>query len=82
MRTYYYGPSGIKTILNGSAGTIDYLNGIVTLVDFSPMNINNTNGILTINIIPDSTIVQSTKNKLLTIDQYDPSAVIVNIISK
>ena len=82
LRTYYYGPTGIKTILNGSAGTIDYLNGIVTLVDFSPTNINNTNGILKINIVPDSTIVQSTKNKLLTIDQYDSSAVIVNIISK
>jgi hypothetical protein len=82
LRTYYYSSNGVKTVLNGNAGTVDYLNGVVTLTNFKPTNINNTTGVLTINVIPDSTIIESTKNKLLTIDEDDPSSVIVNIISK
>lgn len=82
LRTYFYANNGIKTILNGEAGTVDYKNGVVSLIDFSPSAINNTNGVLTINVIPDSTIIESTKNKLLTLDKDDPSAVKVNILTK
>ena len=81
VRTYYYSTNGVKTIINGNAGTVDYLNGIITLNNFAPININNTTGVLSINIIPDSTIIKSTKNKLLTIDVDDPTSVSVNIIS-
>ena len=80
LRTFYYAANGIKTILNGEAGTIDYKNGIVSLTNFNPYAINNTSGVLTINAIPDSTIIESTKNKLLTLDKDDPASVTVNIL--
>lgn len=82
LRSYYYNFNGVKTIINGDVGTIDYLNGILVFNDFSPVNINNTTGILTVNVIPESTIIESTKNKLLTIDEYDPTSVTVNILNK
>ncbi len=82
LRAYYYNSSGIKTILNGNIGTIDYFLGKLDLANFSPFAINNNTGVLTFNIIPDSTIVESKKNKLLTLDGDDPSSVVVNIISK
>ena len=82
LRTYYYNNTGVKTILNGNAGTVDYQNGIITLNDFSPSNINSSSGVLTINVIPETTIIESRKNKLLTLDGDDPSSVSVNIISK
>lgn len=82
LRTYYYNNSGIKTILNGNAGTVDYQNGVITLYDFKPFEINNSSGILNINIIPETTIVESKKNKLLTLDKDDPSSVTVNILSR
>jgi Flp pilus assembly protein TadG len=68
-----------KTILNSSAGTIDYSTGKVTLTDFSPLNINNSLGQFTISVVPDSTIVSSTYNKIIALDQYDPEALSVTV---
>jgi hypothetical protein len=78
LRTYYY-LNNTKTILNSSAGTIDYSTGKVTLIDFSPLNINNSLGQFTISVVPDSTIVSSTYNKIIAVDQYDPEAISVTV---
>jgi len=78
LRTYYYF-NNTKTILNSNAGTIDYATGKVTLVDFSPLNINNELGQFTISVVPDSTIVSSTYNKIIALDQYDPEAINVTV---
>lgn len=82
LRTYYYNNSGIKTILNTNAGTVDYVNGIISLIDFGPEEINNSTGILNINVVPDSTIIYSVKDKLLTLDVDDPTAIVVNFLAK
>ena len=78
LRTYYY-LNSTKTILNANAGTIDYSKGVVTLTDFSPLNINNDLGQFTVSVVPDSTIVSSTYNKIIALDQYDPEAVTVTV---
>lgn len=78
LRTYYY-LNNTKTILDSNAGTIDYATGKVTLVDFSPLNINNELGQFTISVVPDSTIVSSTYNKIIALDQYDPEAINVTV---
>jgi hypothetical protein len=65
--------------LNSSAGTIDYVTGKVTLTDFSPLNVNNDLGQFTISVVPDSTIVSSTYNKIIAVDQYDPEAISVTV---
>jgi hypothetical protein len=78
LRTYYY-LNNTKTILNSSAGTIDYSTGKVTLTDFSPLNINNSLGQFTVSVVPDSTIVSSTYNKIIALDQYDPEALSVTV---
>jgi len=78
LRTYYY-LNNTKTILNSSAGTIDYATGKVTLTDFSPLNVNNELGQFTISVVPDSTIVSSTYNKIIALDQYDPEATSVTV---
>lgn len=78
LRTYYY-LNNTKTILNSNAGTIDYSTGKVTLTDFSPLNINNSLGQFTVSVVPDSTIVSSTYNKIIALDQYDPEALSVTV---
>ena len=78
LRTYYY-LNNTKTILNSNAGTIDYSTGKVTLTDFSPLNVNNELGQFTISVVPDSTIVSSTYNKIIALDQYDPEALSVTV---
>lgn len=79
LRTFYYNSDNVKTILNDNAGTIDYTNGIITLEAFDPVNVDNALGQLTISVQPQSTIVTSSLNKILTIDPFDPNAILVTV---
>ena len=82
LRTYYNNTQFVKTVLNTNAGTVDYVNGIVTLNSLSPVQVDNDLGQLTITANPTTTIISSTYNRIITIDPYDPNAIIVNVIAK
>jgi hypothetical protein len=81
LRTYYYN-NGVKTILNPDAGTVDYINGIVTLTSFNPSEINNTQGVLSIQAVPTSTILYSNRDKILTLDNTDSGAINITLTAK
>lgn len=81
LRSFYY-LNGNKIILNSNFGTVDYLNGIVTLNNFSPEKINNPLEVLSVIVVPDTTLITSNRNKIITIDPYDYTAVKVNLSSK
>jgi hypothetical protein len=72
----------VKTVFNSNIGIVDYVNGTITLTSFSPYNIDNSLGQLTITANPVTTIISSTYNRIITIDPNDPSAVIVNLSLK
>jgi hypothetical protein len=78
LETFYY-KNLVPQTINSDAGTIDYPGGIVTLKDFSASSVNNEFGYLKISAIPSSTILTSEYNRLLTIDEYDPTSVEVNL---
>jgi hypothetical protein len=78
LRTYYY-QNNTKTILNSEAGTIDYAKGKVTLSDFAPIAIDNDLGQFIITVVPDSTIVSSTYNKIVTLDEFDPDSITLTV---
>ncbi len=78
IRSYYY-LNNVKTIFDPNAGTINYLTGRVTLIDFAPLEINNPLGQFTISVVPDSTIVSSTFNKIIAVDEFDPEATTVTV---
>jgi CBS domain-containing protein len=80
LRTYYY-LNNVKQVLNNDAGTINYQSGLVTLTDFAPIEINNDLGQFIISVVPDSTIVSSTYNRIVALDQFDPDAITVTVSS-
>ena len=82
LRTYYNNSSFAKTVLNANVGTIDYVNGIVTLTNFNPLEVNNALGQFTISANPTTTIISSTFNRIVTIDPFDPNSIIVNVTAK
>ena len=81
LRTYYF-ENNVKRILNINAGTVNYDTGIVTLTDFSPLQINNPLGILSIQAVPTTTIISSQKDKIITLDNTDPNSISVSISAK
>lgn len=78
IRSYYY-LNNVKVILNSNAGTIDYTTGKVVLEDFAPLAINNELGQFTVSVTPESTIVSSTFNKIITIDEFDPESATITV---
>jgi hypothetical protein len=79
LRTYYYSTSNLKVILNSNAGTVDYDRGLVTLTNFAPIDVNDPLGQFTLSVVPDSTILSSTFNKIVSLDEFDPRSINVNV---
>ena len=82
LRTFYYNQKGIKVILQSDVGTIDYNSGIVYISNFIPYQINNKLGIMSVTVDPESSIFYSTKNKIITLDIMDDSAIVINVQEK
>jgi hypothetical protein len=82
LRTYYNNTQQVKTILNTNIGTIDYNLGVVTLNSIRPLDIDNDLGQLTVSAQPETTIISSSYNRVITVDEFDPGAIIVNVIAK
>jgi len=82
LRSYYNNTSQVKTVFISNIGTIDYTAGVITLNAFSPIDVDSPLGQLTVTAKPTTSIISSTYNRIITIDPYDPTAVIVNVIAK
>lgn len=83
LRTYYNNANtNVKTILNTNIGTVDYQNGIITLNNFNPYQVDSDLGQLAISVTPTTDIVSSTFDRIITIDQFDPTAITVNVTAK
>ena len=81
LRSYYLFNNS-KVILNTNFGTVDYLNGVVTLLDFEPYQINNPLQVLSINVVPETSLISSGKNKIITMDLQDSTAIQINMRQK
>jgi hypothetical protein len=86
LRTYYY-VNGVKNILTSysdtsNAGSVDFANGVVTLNNFNPVSLNNTDGILRVTAYSANRIVSSSYDKIITLDSNDASAITVNVTTK
>jgi hypothetical protein len=82
IKSYYYNSKNIKTSFDENVGVVDYYSGKVTISDFNPLNVNNPLAQLTISAKPKSNIIESSRNRILSIDQFDPSAIVINIKEK
>jgi hypothetical protein len=82
LRTYYNNYAHVKTVLNPNIGTIDYFNGVITLNAFNPIQIDNPLGQLTVTVKPTASLIESSYNRIITIDPYDANAITVNVIAK
>lgn len=79
LRSYYFDTNHNKIVLNPNAGTIDYIDGIITLNGFTPTAVNDQQGILSIVVQPDTQWLQSNNERILTIDPQDPNAINIDL---
>ena len=79
LRSYYFDGTGAKKVLDPNAGTIDYVKGIIQLNNFAPISIQDDLGELRIASKPNSLEFHSTRSTLITLDTFDPAAIIINV---
>jgi hypothetical protein len=82
IRTSYYKIDEVtnehtKIVLNSNSGTIDYFLGTLVIPAFNPLAVNNDFGDIMIMMKPKSNIIQSKLNKMLVLDETDPTSVVV-----
>jgi hypothetical protein len=82
LRTYYNNNSNAKTVLDDNIGTIEYDAGLITLNAFNPTSVNNVFGMLTVSATPTVSTISSSYNRIITIDEFDSTAITVNVIPK
>jgi len=81
LRSFFYDENNIKTILNPNAGTIDYSLGVVKLVEFSPLRLDDSSNVLKITAKPATNNFESARNRIITIDPEDPVAINIEVNS-
>jgi hypothetical protein len=79
LRTVYFTTSAERVVVNSNIGQIDYLNGNITLNDLNILEAKTPDGLIRIESGIQDNIIQSTRNTILTIDNNDPSSIIINL---
>ena len=75
-----------KVIINkskndGVTGTIDYLLGKIYINNFNPTAVNNAFGDIMVHMIPKNYVIQSKLNKMLVLDDQDPTSIVVKMVA-
>jgi len=86
LRTYYTKVNGEKVIVNDNAGTVNYETGLIEILSLNTQGAVENDfydeNVLTINIPIDREIITPLRNRVLTIDQNDPTSIQIDIIAE
>lgn len=84
LRTFYYKTNGEKVIVNTNAGTIDYINGRVSLILLPAIGVAENDrydeNFLTINAVPFDYLITPLRNRILDIDDADSAAISIEMV--
>lgn len=86
LRTYYYKTNGEKIVVNGAAGKIDYDAGLVNLNSLTPTDVLANSlyeqDVLSILVPAENEIIRPLRNRILSLDFNDPSAIQIDIVAE
>lgn len=78
LRTVYFTQTAERVVVNTNVGTVDYDKGIVQINDINILSTNVFDGTIRISCGAQSSIIQSNRNTILTIDDQDTTSITVN----
>lgn len=80
LRSYYFDNNNIKIIFSENAGTIDYLQGIITLTQFKPLDVIDAFKTIKFFATPKNTLFNSERNTIITLDIDNQSQVTIDML--
>lgn len=79
LRTVYYDSNAERQIVDDTAGTIEYDEGIIEINDINILSVAATDGQIRLTIQTEAGTVESVRNTILTIDEADPTSIVVEL---
>jgi hypothetical protein len=79
IRTIYYDSNAERQIVDGTAGEIDYDNGVITFNDINIRSVSSVDGLIRLTIEAEKGILQSVRNTIITIDEDDPTSIVTTL---
>jgi hypothetical protein len=76
LRTIFYDSNAQRQVVNANAGEIDYDAGIITLKEVNIRSVLTTDGFIRLNFRAEESIIESSRNTIITIDDTDPASII------
>ena len=81
IRTFYYDENARKQILNSDIGTIDYKNGVITINDFRPISVKESDNTIRLTVRAQKGIISSDKNTIISIDEEDSTSITTELVA-
>lgn len=82
LRTVYYNQLSERQIVNENAGTIDYDSGTLKINDIRIISVVAPDGFIRFTIQADNTVIKTSRNTIITIDETDPTSISTVLISE
>jgi len=86
LRSFYYKSDGEKVIVNSNAGTVDYRTGLIKINSLRAFGVSQNDfyreGVLTINAQTDAEIIGPLRNRIVLIDQNDPTSIQLDMVAQ
>lgn len=86
IRSYYIDDTGKKIIVHADAGTVDYEEGTITLNSLNVKSVDANDlydeNVFTISVPIDQEVIFPLRNRILNIDETDPSSIQINVITE
>ncbi len=79
LRLYYNKSNAEKETINANIGTINYETGTVTINSLKVDSVDAVDGQIRFSIEPESAIIQTKNNQLITVDQSDIGAILIEV---
>jgi len=76
LRTIFYDSNAQRQVVNANAGEIDYDAGVITLKEVNIRSVLTTDGFIRLNFRAEESIIESSRNTIITIDDTDPASII------
>jgi len=77
LRTVYFDSNAERKIVDSDVGSVNYETGLVQLNDIKIESVSSSDGQIRVDVEVDAAIIESVKNTIITIDDTDPSSILV-----
>jgi hypothetical protein len=79
LRVIFYDVNANRQIINSNVGSINYDTGVIEINDLNILSVLTADGLIYFTVEAEDTVIESTRNTILTIDEADSTSIITEV---